>query len=86
MIYAVTRTIGTNTVVGQLRFGTWREAMNYATTSNLDAPDRDTAAYAVVLLCPTDEVDRLDALANACAHESDSLPMRVREAYGALDD
>lgn len=86
MIYAIIRTIGPNTVLGSLRFDNWRDAMNYATISNLDAPDRDTASYGVVAFCDTDRMDRLEALEKACQHESDGLPLRVRTAYEALDD
>lgn len=85
MEYAITREADGNTALGKLRFATWREAMNYATTSNLDAPDRMTASYGVVALCPDERLDLLERLVAACNHDSDGLPGRVRDAFEALD-
>jgi hypothetical protein len=59
LLYAITRTEGDATVVGRCRFASWREAMNFATISNLDAPDSREASYGVVLLCPTDPLSLL---------------------------
>ncbi len=50
-MYAISKEENGSHAIGQLRFATWREAMNYATTANLDAPDRDMAIYGVVMLC-----------------------------------